>query len=234
MYRSAKAHHSFQSRRGLDFDWAIATLSFLFFNHSVWYFLFCDHCPAAVLEKLMTASMTTRSCGCKTEQADQILFCFVFLCLFTVPSCEFAVTSNPGSVILNIIHLWIIVLTAEWQMQLLEMAFNPSQINGQQKLLPWVNGFPPQHCVDFLSSENMNKNKSNYKYWLLYYTLCYSSYYLSNKMIFVTRPVKHWSFFMHSEIWWHAGIFESERQSISYLTNMVEVCLNHESLITKM
>lgn len=87
---------------------------FCFFNHSVWYFLFCGHCPAAVLEKLMTASMTTRSCGCKTEQADQIIFCFVFLCLFTVPSCEFAVTSNPGSVILNIIHLWIIVLTAEW------------------------------------------------------------------------------------------------------------------------
>lgn len=124
---------------------------------------------------------------------------FFCVCLFTISSCEFAVTSNPGSVILNIIHLWIIVLTAEWQMELLEMAFNPSQINGQQKLLPWVNGFLPQHCVDFLSSENINKNKSNYKYWLLYYTLCYSSYYLSNKMIFVTRPVKHWSFFMHSE-----------------------------------
>lgn len=116
------------------------------------------------------------------------------------------------------------------KMGLLEMAFNPSQINGQQKSLPRVNGFLPQHCVDFLSSENMNKNKSNYKYWLLYYTLCYSSYYLSNKMIFVTRPVKHWTFFMHSQIWWHAGIFESERQSISYLTNMVDVCLNHESL----
>lgn len=79
MYRSAKAHHSFQSRRGLDFDWAIATLSFLFFNHSVWYFLFCGHCPAAVLEKLMTASMTMWLQN-RTSRPNNFLFCF-FVCL---------------------------------------------------------------------------------------------------------------------------------------------------------
>lgn len=205
------------------------TLTFLFFNHSVLYFLFCGHCPAAVLEKLVTASVTTRYqimwLQNKTSRPNNILCLFIYN-FFMWIYCDI----KPWVSILNIIHLWIIVLTAEWQMGLLEMAFNPSQINGQQKSLPRVNGFLPQHCVDFLSSENMNKNKSNYKYWLLYYTLCYSSYYLSNKMIFVTRPVKHWSFFMHSQIWWHAGIFESERQSISYLTKMVDVCLNHESL----
>lgn len=82
MYRSAKAHHSFH-----DMVWTstgpLQHFLFCFFNHSVWYFLFCGHCPAAVLEKLMTASMTTRSCGCKTEQADQIIFCFVFLFVYS-------------------------------------------------------------------------------------------------------------------------------------------------------
>lgn len=82
MYRSAKAHHSFQSRRGLDFDWAIATLSFLFFNHSVWYFLFCGHCPAAVLESSWLLQWLRDHVAAKQNKQTKYFFVLFFcVCL---------------------------------------------------------------------------------------------------------------------------------------------------------